>query len=155
LSAGLNTLTLNGTSLTAGISTPTPVVSAAGAPYNDPFCANATPDGAFAGKIVVCQRGAGIGRAQKGFDVLQRGAVGMVLYTHGANVTDLETDHHSLPASHVQFAAGQSLLAFLAANPGATATLTQGVAGPQQGDVMASFSSRGGPAQPLGISKPD
>ena len=155
LSAGLNTLTLTGTSLTPGISTPTPIVSAADAPDNDPFCANATPDGAFTGKIVVCERGAGIGRVQKGFDVLQRGAVGMVLYNNATNVTDVESDNHFLPASQIQFTDGQSLLAFLAANPGATATITQGVAGAQQGDVMASFSSRGGPGQPLGISKPD
>jgi subtilisin family serine protease len=155
VTAGLNSLTLNGTSLTAGISTATQIVSAAGAPFNDPFCANSTADGAFAGKIVVCQRGAGIGRVQKGFDVLQRGAAGMVLYNDAANVTDLETDNHFLPTSHIQFADGQSLLAFLAANAGATATMTAGAAAAQQGDVMASFSSRGGPAQPLGISKPD
>jgi subtilisin family serine protease len=155
VTGGASGLTLGGTSLTAGITTPTPIVSAADAPYNDAFCADATPDGAFTGKIVVCQRGAGIGRAQKGFNVMQRGAVGMVLYNDAANVTDPETDNHFLPTSHIQFAPGQSLLTFLAANPGATATLTAGVAGSQEGDVMASFSSRGGPGQSLGISKPD
>jgi subtilisin family serine protease len=147
-------LTLTGTSLTAGISTPTPIVDAGAAPTNDPLCLNSTADGAFAGKIVICKRGTN-GRVEKGFNVLQRGAVGMILYNNAANVTDLETDNHFLPASHIQFADGQALLSFLAANPGATATLTAGVKTAQQGDVMASFSSRGGPAQPLGISKPD
>src|SRR5207244_1972347 len=85
------TLSLVGVSLTGGISTPTPVVSAADAPYNDAFCASATPDGAFTGKIVVCERGAGIGRIQKGFNVKQRGAVGMILYNNAAEVTDQET----------------------------------------------------------------
>jgi subtilisin family serine protease len=149
------TLTLQGVSLTAGISTPTSAVSAADAPYNDPFCAAATADGAFAGKIVVCQRGAGIGRIQKGFNIKQRGAVGMILYNNATNVTDQETDNHYVPASHIQFADGQSVLSFLASNTGVNATITAGETSTQQGDVMASFSSRGGPGQPLGISKPD
>jgi subtilisin family serine protease len=148
-------LSIVGVSLTAGISTPTPVVSAAAAPYNDSFCANATADGAFTGKIVVCSRGAGIGRIQKGFNVKQRGAVGMILYNNAASVTDQETDNHYLPASHIQFADGQAVLAFLSSHTGVNATLTAGATSTQQGDVMASFSSRGGPAQPLGISKPD
>jgi subtilisin family serine protease len=152
--SGGATLSLTGVSLTAGVG-PAPVVSAADAPTNDPFCASATPDGAFAGKIVVCQRGAGIGRIQKGFNVKQRGAVGMILYNNAANVTDQETDNHYLPASHIQFADGQAVLSFLASHTGVQATLTAGVTATQQGDVMASFSSRGGPAQPLGVSKPD
>jgi subtilisin family serine protease len=151
---GLASQTFTGTSLTAGVG-PAPIVSAADAPVNDPFCANGTSDAAFLGKIVVCQRGAGIGRVQKGFNVMQRGAVGMVLYNNAANVTDLETDNHFLPTSHIQFSQGQSLLAFLGAHPGTQATLTAGVKAAQQGDVMASFSSRGGAGQPLGVSKPD
>lgn len=149
------TLSLIGVSLTAGISTPTPLVSAGDAPYNDPFCANATPDGAFTGKIVICERGLGIGRIQKGFNVKQRGAVGMILYNNAANVTDQETDNHYLPASHIQFADGQTLLSFLASHTNVMATLTAGATATQQGDVMASFSSRGGPGQTLGVSKPD
>src|SRR4029453_5272306 len=39
--------------------------------------------------------------------------------------------------------AGAALMAFLAANPGATASFTQGVAATGQGDVVAGFSSRG------------
>jgi subtilisin family serine protease len=148
-------LTLNGTSLTNGITTPTPIVDAGAAPINDPFCINSTADGAFSGKIVVCERGGGPGRVQKGFNVKQRGAVGMVLYNNAANVTDQETDNHFLPTSHIQFDQGQTLLAFLTAHPGAAATISAGVAGTQPGDVMASFSSRGGPGQSLGVSKPD
>jgi hypothetical protein len=43
----------------------------------------------------------------------------------------------------------------MTAHPGATATISAGVTGTQQADVMASFSSRGGPGQTLGVSKPD
>jgi hypothetical protein len=148
-------LTLNGTSLTNGVNSPLPIVDAAAPPYSNTFCASPAPAGSFTGKIVVCQRGGGPGRVQKGFNVLQGGAAGMVLYNNAANVTDLETDNHFLPTSHIQFAQGQTLLAFLTANPSATATISAGVAGTQPGDVMASFSSRGGPAQTLGVSKPD
>ena len=51
------------------------------------------------------------GRAEKGFNVLQGGAVGMVLYNNSAGVTDQETDNHWLPASHIQFSQGTALLA--------------------------------------------
>jgi hypothetical protein len=148
-------LTLHGASLTGGWSTPAPIVSAGAASTNDPLCNNSTADRAFAGQIVVCERDGGPGHAQKGFNVRQRGAVGMIVYNNAVNVTDLETDNHFLPTSQLQFADGRRLLDFLAANPGATATISAGVATRQPGDVIASFSSRGGPAQPLGISKPD
>ncbi|HEY3079379.1 MAG TPA: S8 family peptidase [Chloroflexota bacterium] len=156
-SSDLATLTLPGTSLTQGIGArPVTLPPATGTPpATDVFCLGPYAPGTFTGKIVVCQRGGGIGRVQKGFNVLQGGAVGMILYNNAANVTDLETDNHFLPATHIQFAQGQTLLAFMAAHPGVQASLTQGVAAPAVGDVMASFSSRGGPGQTLGVSKPD
>ncbi len=147
------TMTLSGVSLTPGLN-PLPVVVAGSAPTNDPLCLNATADGAFAGKIVVCERGSN-GRAEKGFNVLQRGAAGMILYNQSASVTDQETDNHYLPASHIQFSQGQDLLSFISSHTNVMASLSAGVKAPAQGDVMASFSSRGGPGQTLGVSKPD
>jgi subtilisin family serine protease len=147
-------LTVSGASITAGISVPTPVVAAASSPTLDSLCQNSTVDAAFSGKVVVCQRGTN-GRAEKGFNILQRGAVGMILYNQSAAVTDVETDNHFLPASHIQFADGQAVLAFLVAHPNVQATMTLSSAVTAQGDVMASFSSRGGPGQPLGVNKPD
>jgi hypothetical protein len=123
-------------------------------PGADPLCLGPFAPGTFTDKVVVCQRGT-TGRAQKGFEVSQGGAAGMILYNNAANVTDLETDSHYLPAVHIQFSQGQDLLTFLAANPGATATWPAGSPVAAQGDVMASFSSRGGPGQSLGVSKPD
>jgi uncharacterized repeat protein (TIGR01451 family) len=151
------TLTLNGTSLTQGLAAhPVTLPPLTGhPPAVDAFCVGPYAPGTFTGKIVVCKRGAGIGRVQKGYNVLQGGAVGMILYNNAPNVTDLETDNHFLAATHIQFDQGQALLAFITAHPGAQASLTQGVAAPSTGDVMASFSSRGGRAQSLGISKPD
>jgi subtilisin family serine protease len=147
--AGGASLTLRGASITAGVGPALVLVPATDPQCNTPFAA-----GSVAGKIVVCQRGT-TGRAQKGYNVLQGGAVGMILYNQAANVTDLETDNHYLPAIHVQYADGQALLAFIAANTNVQATLTKGAKVSAQGDVMASFSSRGGPGQTLGVSKPD
>ncbi len=144
------TLSLSGTSLTAGVG-PAPVVVAT----SDPFCTSAPPNpGPWTGKIVVCKRG-GNGRVDKGKNVLDGGGVGMILYNQAANVTDLETDNHFVPTSHIQFSQGEQVLTFVAGNASAAATITPGVKGSAQGDVMASFSSRGGPGQSLGISKPD
>ena len=140
-------LTLDGISLTAGVG-PLAIVVATG----DGLCGAST--GPYSGEIVICRRGTQ-GRAEKGFNVLNAGGGGMVLYNQSAAVTDQETDNHYLPASHIQFSQGTALIAFLAAHTGEMATITAGVSGSAQGDVMASFSSRGGAGQSLGISKPD
>jgi subtilisin family serine protease len=157
VTGGGASLALAGASLTHGVTTPTALVVAGDAPYNDPFCLNASyAPGTFAGKVVVCERGGGgLGRASKGLYVLNGGAVGMLLYNNAPNVTDEETDNHYLPAVHIQYDQGQALLSFLAAHPDATVTWPDGAKVAAQGDVMASFSSRGGPGQSLGVSKPD
>ena len=54
--------------------------------------------------------------SQKGFNVLQGGAAGMILYN--PPLADTETDNHFLPAVHL--ADGTDFLAFMAAHPGAT-----------------------------------
>ncbi|MEO7911024.1 MAG: S8 family serine peptidase [Roseiflexaceae bacterium] len=151
LSGGGSSLSIKGTSLTLGVG-PAPVVVPA-----DIFCAGPYAAGTFTGKIVVCQRGGPLvqGRVQKGYNILQGGAVGMILFNTNTATTDQETDNHFLPTTHIQYSEGQQVLAFLAAHPGTTGTLTAGAKDTQKGDVMASFSSRGGPGQTLGISKPD
>ena len=145
-------LVLKGASVTAGISTPTAVVSAAD--FGDELCLSPFTAGAFSGEIVICKRGTNA-RVDKGYNVLQGGAGGMILYNQSTAVTDVETDNHFLPTAHVQFTDGDALLSFLSSHTAVTATSTDGVATSSQGDVMASFSSRGGPLQSLGISKPD
>lgn len=141
-----DTLDLSGTSLTEGVAA-APLVIA-----GDPICGPTADD--YSGMIVLCERGT-YGRAEKGFNVATQGAAGMILYNQGTGVTDVETDNHWLPASHIQFTQGQQILDFLDTHSGVTASLTEGVTGSQQPDVMASFSSRGGTGQRLGISKPD
>ena len=91
-------LDVPGVTLTDGISTPTPVVLASDAPYSDQMCINPADPGTFTGDIVVCERGTNA-RIEKGYNVLQGGAAGFVLYNTA--VTDLESDSHFLPAIHV------------------------------------------------------
>ncbi len=146
------TLTVPGMTITPSLTTPTPLVDAGAAPYNDPLCQSGTADGAFTGKVVICKRG-GNGRVAKGANVATRGGVGMILYN--PIVEDQETDNHLVPAIHVNNTDGASVLAFLGAHPDVTATIATGAAKPAPGDVMAYFSSRGGPGQTLGVSKPD
>jgi hypothetical protein len=65
----------------------------------------------------------------------------MILY----NATDLDvmTDNHWLPTVHVGAPETAQLKAFLAANPGATASFPPGTATSWQGDRVTAFSSRG------------
>ncbi|WP_433221247.1 S8 family serine peptidase [Dactylosporangium sp. CS-047395] len=135
--------TFTGSSITAAAG-PAPVVSAAAAPYSDILCAHPAPPGLFAGKIVICQRGgtvngAAVGRVQKGFNVKQGDAAGMILYN--STLADTETDNHFLPAVHL--ADGTAFLAYVAAHPVLTATFTAGQKQQGPGDIMAAFSSRG------------
>jgi hypothetical protein len=119
-------------------------VLASAPPYNNAACNAPAPPGTFTGKIVVCLRripADGIGRVERGFNVFQGGAAGMLLRNEA--LSDTETDNHFLPTVHLEQPAGDALVAFLNANPGATASFTQGVAATGQGDVVAGFSSRG------------
>jgi hypothetical protein len=136
-----------GISLTVGVTTPAPVVLAQNIPGYDILCSTPLPAGSVTGKIVACQRGV-VGRIQKGFNVLQGGAAGMILYNQP--LADTESDNHFLPAVHL--ADGTGFLAFMSAHPISTATFTAGVKANGQGDVMAAFSSRGPGGQFL---KPD
>jgi len=131
------TATFTGASITAGVG-PLPVVMSSAAPYSDPLCENPAPAGLFTGKIVACERGVNA-RVDKGFNVLQGGAAGMILFNPA--LADIETDNHWLPTVHL--ADGTDFVAFMQANPQATAEFTAGQAGDGQGDVMAAFSSRG------------
>ena len=133
------TLQIAGATITAGIGSPLPVVLASAPPYNNVGCTAPAPPGLFTGKIVACERGPG--RIIRGFNVRQGGAVGMILYN--ATALDVMTDNHWLPTVHITPPESQQLLAFLAANPGATASFPQGSATTWQGDRVTYFSSRG------------
>jgi hypothetical protein len=134
------TLALQGASITQGVPSPVPVVNGSDPPYNRPKCDAPAPAGTFAGRIVVCQRG-GNPRVDKGYNVLRGGAAGMLLYN--PTPQDVETDNHWLPTIHLDAAAGKRLLAFLAANHGASASFPEARKTDEKADVVAAFSSRG------------
>ena len=134
---GVGTFQVDGASLTQGAG-PFPVVLSSAAPYSDNLCEAPAAPGMFTGKIVACQRGVNA-RVDKGYNVLQGGAEGMILYN--PSLADVETDNHWLPAIHL--ANGTAFKAFVIAHPGSTATFTAGAKTAGQGDVMAAFSSRG------------
>jgi subtilisin family serine protease len=139
LSGGGATLQVSGATITAGIASPLPVVRASDPPYANVGCEAPAPAGLFTGKIVACQRGPG--RVQRGFNVFQGGAAGMILYN--AVPLDVMTDNHWLPTVHINQPESQQLLDFLAAHPGATGSFPQGTSTTWQGDRVTYFSSRG------------
>jgi hypothetical protein len=143
-----DTLELQGASVTDGIFIPTPVIF----PPSDPLCLNPFPAGTFSGEIVICERGVNA-RVAKSFNVAAGGAGGMLQYN--PTLQGLATDNHFIPSVHLENDAGAALLAFMSSHTGVMGTFTQGVSTTVLGDVMAAFSSRGGPAQSLGVSKPD
>lgn len=141
LTAGADTFQVEGASITAGVEEH-PVVLAQDVPgYGDKLCGTLPPaDDTFAGLIVACQRGSQA-RAWKGYVVAQGGGEGMILYN--AALQDVETDNHWLPTVHL--ADGRPFLAFMAAHAGSEVLGSFPAAEKRngQGDVMASFSSRG------------
>ena len=139
LGGGGATLQVSGATITAGIASPLPVVKASDPPYANVGCEAPAPAGLFTGKIVACQRGPG--RVQRGFNVFQGGAAGMILYN--AVPLDVMTDNHWLPTVHINQPESQQLLDFLAAHPGATGSFPQGTRTTWQGDRVTYFSSRG------------
>lgn len=142
-------LTVTGASITAGV----PVAAEIVRNTADPLCLNPADPGAFSGQIVVCERGV-IARVDKSANVATGGAVGLVLY-NTVPEQSLDLDSHSIPTSHIDSASGTALLAFLADNPGATATMSESAPAAAPGDVLAAFSSRGGAGLTLGVLKPD
>jgi subtilisin family serine protease len=142
------TLSLNGASITPALTTSAPVF----VPPVDTLCQTPFTPGSVTGMVVVCQRGINA-RVEKGYNVVQGGAVGMILYN--PSLQGLATDNHFLPSVHLEVNQGAALNAFIASHTNVMAAITAGTAAPDQGDVMAAFSSRGGPALALGIAKPD
>ncbi len=138
-----------GSTVTSGIAA-TAVVLAGGVPgyTGGALCLAPFAAGSVTGKVVICSRGSNA-RVEKGYNAMQGGAAGMILYNPVAS--DVETDNHWLPAIHLE-GPNDAMLAFLAGHTGVTATWARGEKTTVRGDVMAGFSSRG----PVGdFLKPD
>jgi subtilisin family serine protease len=142
------TMSIPGVTVTAGIE-PTAVIRGGDVPgYEDEQCLDPLPENSVTGMVVVCARGF-IARVEKGYNVMQGGAAGFVLYNTA--LQGLNSDSHWLPSIHIE-GPPTDFIAFLEGNSDVTASWVSGSATPVQGDVMAAFSSRG----PVGdFIKPD
>ena len=158
--------TMTGASVAAGAG-PAPIVYAGD--FGSPLCGAGTADpttgvgsepafdeGELDGLIVVCDRGT-YGRVAKGQEVANAGGVGMVLANDAASGDSLTADMHVLPALHITYDDGVTLKAWLAGGTNHTARITGLVedTAAANGDVMASFSSRGPNPSVPGVIKPD
>ncbi|SOC53743.1 S8 family serine peptidase [Ornithinimicrobium cerasi] len=142
-----DTYTKVGDTVTDGI-TDTEVIHVTEVTPADPLCLTPLPEGSVAGKVVVCDRGVNA-RVDKGYNVLQGGAAGMILLNLVTQGT--QTDNHWLPTAHLD-GPNDEFKDFLATHTGVTASWGAGEPREVRGDVMAGFSSRG----PLGpVLKPD
>ena len=131
----------------ARLATPTPVVTAV-----DPFCLEPDLAGTYDGAIVVCLRGTN-DLVAKSANVAAGGAGGMLVRNSVPGGT--VPSSHFVPAVHLSVDDGILLQAFLSTHDGVTATFEPGRPVDATGDVMTSFSSRGGADQTLGVNKPD
>ncbi|KAI3703379.1 hypothetical protein L1987_73409 [Smallanthus sonchifolius] len=109
------------------------------------------------GKVVVCDRGGGIGRIDKGQTVKDAGGAAMILANQMMDGDTTEADAHVLPASHVSYDIGVTIKTYInsASSPVATIIFRGTVIGVDSAPAVASFSSRGPSSASPGIVKPD
>lgn len=157
---------ISGQGFTAGYG-PQKIVNAKD--YGFPLCAkgedldfpptgasNPWPAGTFHGEIVVCERGV-VARVTKSFNLKTAGAGGMILINDKANGDSVISDDHYLPTVHIGYTQGQTLKSWLASGTGQSGRIAgvSVILDPARGDILSSFSSRGGFGNPDGIMKPD
>ncbi len=113
--------------------------------YGDPLCPAPFPAGTFKkGEIVICDRGVNP-RVEKASNVKAGGAGGFVLANDQPSGDSLVADAYALPGVHITYDDGVALKAWVARTGTHTGTITGTVANEaaSNGDIMASFSSRG------------
>ncbi|KAL7594348.1 hypothetical protein Lser_V15G30687 [Lactuca serriola] len=109
------------------------------------------------GKVVICDRGGGVARIDKGQTVKDAGGAAMILINQVTDGDSTEADAHVLPASHVGYSDGVSIKTYLnsTSSPVATIIFRGTVIGVTTAPEVASFSSRGPSVASPGIVKPD
>ncbi|XP_024965723.1 subtilisin-like protease SBT1.7 [Cynara cardunculus var. scolymus] len=139
-------------------STLTPLVYAGANDKPDSkLCVNGSLEGIdVKGKIVLCERGL-TARTEKGEVVKAAGGAAMILMNQAAQGFSLDPDAHVLPASHVSYAAGLQIKAYINSTrtPMAALLFKGTVIGDPLAPSVAAFSSRGPNTVSPGILKPD
>ncbi|KAL2543816.1 Subtilisin-like protease SBT1.7 [Forsythia ovata] len=109
------------------------------------------------GKIVLCERGGGVGRGDKGQTVKDAGGAAMILINQEADGYSTLADSIGIPAIHLSYDAGQKIKAYINSTmmPTATISFKGTVIGVKSAPMVASFSSRGPNLASPGILKPD
>jgi subtilisin family serine protease len=109
------------------------------------------------GKIVVCMSSGLSGRVDIGSSVLGFGGAGLILMNSKPDGYTTFADAHVLPASHVSYNAGASILSYInsTTNPTATLVFKGTVMDYSPSRTIAYFSSRGPSKATPGILKPD
>lgn len=117
---------------------------------------NPFPPGTFKGEIVVCDRGT-FARVDKARHVGESGAGGFVLANDIDSGDSLVGDAYPIPGVHISYDDGLVLKAWLASGSGHTGLITGTTAdeNPNNGDIIASFSSRGPNPAATDLVKPD
>lgn len=111
--------------------------------------------GRFSGEIVVCERGVQA-RVAKSANVRLAGGGGMVLLNTQTDGESVVADSHSLPSTHLGFAAATAFKQWLSSGSGHQGRI-EGVKVeniPEFGDVLSASSGRG-PVATAGVLKPD
>ncbi|KAF8780208.1 hypothetical protein HU200_001876 [Digitaria exilis] len=109
------------------------------------------------GKVVLCESLSIGEHVEQGQTVSAYGGAGMILMNKAAEGYTTFADAHVLPASHVSYAAGSKIAAYIKSTPKPTATIVfRGtVMGSSPAPSVAFFSSRGPNKASPGILKPD
>ncbi|KAE8717209.1 subtilisin-like protease SDD1-like [Hibiscus syriacus] len=109
------------------------------------------------GKVVLCERGRGIARVAKGQEVKIAGGAAMILMNQQADAFSLSPYIHVLPATHVSYAAGLKIKAYINSTIAPTETIffRGTVLGDPTAPSVSSFSSRGPSLASPGILKPN
>ncbi|BFG31578.1 hypothetical protein CerSpe_178520 [Prunus speciosa] len=132
------------------------VYAGANGKQSSAFC-DAGSLGNVEGAIVLCERGGGVARIDKGAEVKRAGGAAMILVNAETDGDSTLADPHVLPATHVGYVAGVKIKAYLnsTSSPAATILFKGTVIGDGLAPKITSFSSRGPSIASTGILKPD
>ncbi|CAH1453867.1 unnamed protein product [Lactuca virosa] len=121
------------------------------------LCVNGSLEGMdVKGKVVLCERGV-TARIDKGEVVNKAGGAAMILMNQEEEGFSLNADEHDLPTTHVSYAAGEKIKAYINSTviPMAALLFKGTVIGDPLAPFVAAFSSRGPNTVSPRILKPD